>query len=181
MLIVTFVVVVVGGGVVVTRVIILYPCHLMCQCLNSMYKGLSYTLYLIHINQFTINFFLHFRNKNVIKSQVNKLTLVDVTESLFEIQGFEYNTVKYLHCMNISLSGHVNVTENGVHILEFMFFLLIILSVTDLRFKSAMDCNFFSRKMKFILYIFLLLLLHCYSKNQVMKQSSMINQHTNFF
>ena len=33
--------------------------------------------------------------------------------------------------MSISLSGHVYVTENGLHILEFVFFLPISLSITD--------------------------------------------------
>jgi hypothetical protein len=91
----------VGGGAVVTRVILLYPCHLMCQYLNSMCKDLSYTVFLIHKNQSAINFFLHFRYKNVVKSLM---------------------------------------TENGLHIVEFMFFLPMSLSVTDMSFKNAMDC-----------------------------------------
>jgi len=65
----TFVVVVVGGGsgggggcgggAIVTRVIILYLSHLMCQYFNITFKDLLYTLYLTHINQYTIKFFLY--------------------------------------------------------------------------------------------------------------------------
>ena len=68
-LIVTFVVVVGGGGAVVVggggggaaaivrKMIILYQSHLMCQYFNSIFKDLSYTLYLIYINQSAIKFF----------------------------------------------------------------------------------------------------------------------------
>jgi hypothetical protein len=68
-LIVTFVVVIGGGGAVVfgggggggaaaivRKMIILYQSHLMCQYFNSIFKDLSYTLYLIYINQSTIKF-----------------------------------------------------------------------------------------------------------------------------
>jgi hypothetical protein len=46
-----------GDGAIVRKVIILYPSHLMCQYFKRMFKDLSYTLYLIHINQSTYQVF----------------------------------------------------------------------------------------------------------------------------